>query len=202
MCIICTGEIYNENFDILQELHIMLCLKITSEKLQEILFQCKQLKVLSCYWCMSITSLDLRENKNLKIVGCTTCESLTSINLQENINLETLSCPNCISLTNLDVQKCNKLKQLFCHGCRSLTILKYTIVQYENVNIVLNNCTWIFQCPGFPSNLQNLIKLQRWYRRILIIKYLKSQEFIEWIYNPNNIGGRLHKVKLLKEFCI
>jgi len=31
---------------------------------------------------------------------------------------------------------------------------------------------------------------------------MKSKQFIEWIYNPNNIGGRLYKFKLLKEFTI
>jgi len=50
--------------------------------------------------------------------------------------------------------------------------------------------------------LQRLIKIQKWYRKLLIIKYMKSQEFIEWFYNPSNIGGKYHKLKLLKEFII
>jgi len=40
--------------------------------------------------------------------------------------------------------------------------------------------------------------MQRWYKRMLIIKYMKSKQFIEWIYSPDNIGGRLYKKWLLK----
>ena len=104
MCIICTGEIYKQNLNTLTELNISYCSNLTSEKLQEILTQCKNLIELRCDVCKSLTSL----------------------------------------------------------------------------------------------NLQNLIKLQRWYRKIVIIKYMKSQQFIEWIYAPNNIGGRLYKKWLLK----
>jgi len=30
---------------------------------------------------------------------------------------------------------------------------------------------------------------------------MKSKQFIEWIYNPNNVGGKCHKFKLSKEFA-
>jgi len=65
-------------------------------------------------------------------------------------------------------------------------------------NIHYSKCNWISLNEDFSNNLQNLIKIQKWYRKLLLIKYLKSQEFIEWIYSPDNIGGRLYKKWLLK----
>ena len=156
MCIICTEEIYKEDLNTLTELNVVNCSNLTSEKLQEILNQCKNLKKLWCYDCKSLTSLDLQSNINLKILWCSNCTFLINLNLPKKYK-----------------------------GC-----------------INHSNSCWIPQYTKFPNNLQKLIKLQRWYRRILLIKYMKSQEFVEWIYNPSNIGGRLYKVKLLKEFCI
>jgi len=170
---ICTGEIYKEKLDTLEGLNASCCRNLTSEKLQEILIQCKNLSSLYCYNCISLASLDLQENKKLTSVHCDNCKSLTSINIPENINLS-LWCFNCPSLTSLNLPK-------GYHG-----------------HIDYSDCPWISQNEDFINNLQRLIKIQRWYRKLLIIKYLKSQEFIEWVYAPDNIGGRLYKKWLLK----
>jgi len=250
MCIICTGEIYKEDLNTLTDLNVSECNLLTSEKLQEILIQCKNLKALYCYYCASLTSLNLQNNKNLEILYCYNCSSLTSLDLRSssegvtskgcinlvtlwcfyctsltsldlwsNINLEELWCSFCTSLTSLDLQSNINLKILYCNFCNSLTSLDLR----NNKNLVtlvcsscksltsLNlpkeckgfinqyKCPWIIQNEEFSSNLQRLIKLQKWYRKLLIIKYLKSLEFIEWVYSPNNIGGRLYKIKLLKD---
>ena len=177
MCIICTKEIYKQNLDTLQKLDVSFCSNLTSEKLQEVLIQCKNLKELRCYCCTSLTSLDLRNNINLSLLSCSRCTSLTSLDLRENIKLTILWCRSCISLTSVDL---------------------HIELDYKYINCY--NSPWISQNEYFSSNLQKLLKIQRWYRRILIIKYMKSKQFIEWIYNPNNIGGKYHKLKLLKEF--
>ena len=184
MCVICT-EIYNKNFKNIKCLNVSHCKVLTSEKLQEVLIQCKNLETLLCYNCTSLTSLDLRSNINLKTLWCDNCTSLISLDLRNNsegvtsfgcINLATLGCNSCTSLTSLDLPK-----------------------EY-NGYIDCSNCPWITQNKDFSNNYQNLIKLQRWYRKLVIIKYMKSQEFIEWFYNPNNIGGKCHKKSLLNSF--
>ena len=109
---------------------------------------------------------------------CSHFTSLTSLDLRSNINLTELWCSSCTSLTSLDLR--NNIE------------IKYKSIHYSS------KCPWISQNEGFSSNLQRLIKLQRWCRRILLIKYLKSKQFIEWIYNPSNIGGRLYKKWLFK----
>jgi len=197
MCIICTGEIYKQNLNTLTELSVSYCLNLTSEKLQEILIQCKNLKTLRCNDCTSLTSLDLRNNKNLTTLGCSYCKSLTSLDLLNNINLTRLWCNNCTSLTSLNLQNNINLITLECYNCRTLTSLNL-LSNIENIHH--SRCPWICQNKDFSSNLQRLIKIQRWYRKLLIIKYMKSKQFVEWIYAPNNIGGKCHKLKLLKEF--
>jgi len=237
MCKICTGEIHEKNLILVKYLDVSYCLNLTSEKLQEILIQCKNLITLDCYYT-SLTSLDLRNNINLSTLRCFDCTSLTNLDLRSNINLKELVCSSCISLTSLDLQNNINLKELVCSRCRSLTSLdlqnninlttldcffciSLTSLDLRNniklkdlgcsycisltslrcVNLTTSqrsNCSWISQNKDFSSNLQRLIKLQKWYRRILLIKYMKSQEFIEWIYAPNNIGGSLYKKWLLK----
>ena len=221
MCIICDSKNkHKTNLDRFIRLNVSSCKVLTSEKLQEILNQCKNLRELQCsycssltslelrnntnleklqcYHCISLTSLNLQENKNLRLLSCFNCISLTSLNLRNNINLIQLWCFSCISLTSLHLRSNKKLKELRCDSCDSLTSL-YLQEKYYSC-IYYFNCPWIVQNKYFTDNLQNLIKLQRWWKRLLIIKYLKSLEFVEWFYNPNNIGGRLHKLKLLKEF--
>jgi len=211
MCIICTGKIHNENLNTLLELNVSYCPNLTSEKLQEILIQCKNLKQLWCSYCKSLTSLDLRNNINLVTLLCY-FTSLTSLDLRSSsegvasfgcINLATLDCSNCTSLTSLDLRNNINLRILECSNCTSLTSLdlrsnieiKYILFQYYK-------CPWITQYKDFSNNLQRLIKLQRWYRKLLLIRYMKSKQFIEWIYNPSNIGGKSHKLRLLKNFNI
>jgi len=107
-----------------------------------------------------------------------------------------LRCSHCTSLTSLDLRNSIKLETLYCYNCTSLTNLQ--LFKSNITNLDCDYCPWISLNEDFSSNLQNLIKLQRWYRKIVIIKYMKSQQFIEWIYAPNNIGGRLYKKWLLK----
>jgi len=171
---------------------------------------------LNCSFCTFLTSLDLQDNINLTKLECSHCTSLTSLDLRNNINLNILECNYCRSLTSLDLRNlkelgCNScrtsldlrnnknLTTLSCYSCRSLTSLDLPKKYKDCINY--SDCHWISQNEDFSNNLQRLIKLQRWYRKLLVIKYMKSQEFIEWIYNPNNMGGYLHKKKLLKEYC-
>jgi len=221
MCIICTGEIYKENFITLQILDVAYCSDLTSEKLQEVLIQCKNLTILRCHSCTSLTSIDLQNNINLTKLWCFYCISLTSIissegitsinliqlecssctllnslDLRSNINLLSLGCSSCKSLTSLDLRSNINLKTLWCDNCSSLTSLD--LPKGYRGNIDCSKCPWITQYKNFPNNYQRLIIIQRWYRKLLLIKYMKSQEFIEWIYSPTNIGGRLYKKWLLK----
>ena len=240
MCIICTGEIYKENLNTLTELNVVNCSNLTSEKLQEVLIQCKNLETLWCFNCPSLTSLDLRNNINLPTLQCSYCTSLTSLDLRNNINLTRLYCHSCTSLTSLDLRNNINLTRLYCHSCTSLTSLdlrnnKNLSILYCHSCIFLtsldlrnnkkletlgcssctsltslnlpkgyhgdinySNCPWIIQNTEFSNNLQKLIKLQKWYRKLVLIKYMKSKQFIEWVYAPNNIGGSLYKKWLLK----
>jgi len=228
MCIICknnrskcfrfTSLFYNPYKNI-EVLDVSNCTKLTSEILHSILNQCTSLKILCCSGCKSLTCLNLKENKNIETLHCSNCRSLVSIDLQDNKDLTILYCSGCISLISLDLQEnknleefwcyncsslifislleCKNLKQLLCNNCTSLTcILSYKKIKLEYKDF--NNCPWICQNKDFSTNLQRLIKIQKWYRKLLLIKYMKSQEFVEWIYSPNNIGGCLYKKWLLK----
>jgi len=238
MCIICTGEIYKQNLDTLQVLNVSDCESLTSERLQEVLVQCKNLTILRCAYCTSLTSIDLRKNIKLKNLMCHTCKLLEYINFSSDYNcLEEIRFYNTL-VRNIDISKCQKLDYIICselldsidfRECKELTSVNIsdnnnitTIDLRENKklsDLYCNNCRlltsvlidnpselayenyeddpWIYQNEDFSSNLQSLIKIQRWYRRLLVIKYMKSQEFIEWIYNPN-IGGKYYKNHLLK----
>jgi len=206
MCIIYTKHIYNHNLYTLTDLNVSNCPNLTSEKLQEILIQCKNLESLRCIKCLSLTSLDLQNNKKLYTLECSECTSLASIDVRQCENLNTLFCIGCKSLTCLDLRENKRILMLWCCRCSSLTSLlnKYTYgyaynYMYKDSQLLYFGCPWIIQNRNFPSNLQRLIKIQRWYRRILIIKYMKSKQFIQWIYSPN-IGGKYCKKQLLCSF--
>jgi len=206
MCIICTGEI-DENLNTLTRLNVSNCESLTSEKLQEILVQCKNLETLDCSFCTYLTSLDLRSNINLTTLSCVYCTSLTSIDLRSSegvtskgcVNLKTLYCYNCESLTSLDLRECKNLLESYLFNCSILTFLQYN--DLKSIYPCFIGSPWISQNRNFSSNLQSLIKIQRWCKRMRLVKYMKSQEFVEWIYNPNNIGGKYCK-KSIQKFLI
>jgi len=198
MCMICTGEIYTFDLKIVHKLDVPKCIFLTSAKLHEILSQCTNLTELRCVGCSFLAYLDLSLNIYLKDVCCAWCENIENINVQKLKYLEIFNCRN-TSIISLDLRNCIYLKNLYVSNCKLLISLQIVDKILYNCVTTLNS-PWISQNRNFSSNLQKLIKLQRWCRKLLIIKYIKSQEFVEWFYNPNNIGGRVHKLRLLKEF--
>ena len=104
-----------------------------------------------------------------------------------------LDCSDCTSLTSL--QEMPNVTTLVCHGCTSLTLLP----SLPNMTYLsCHDCTWLNHISNseYNINISRLSRLQRWYRRMLWCRYLKSREFIEWCYHPDNIGGKQAKKNL------
>ena len=65
-------------------------------------------------------------------------------------------------------------------------------------------------CPYPPTNsindnYQKVIKIQRWFRqgrKQTFKRFITSQSFVEWIYSPNQLGGRCQKRHLMRAFEI
>jgi len=218
MCKICTGEIKNDTMNIT----IFRCKEITSEKLQLFLNKCTRLQKLQCHLCPLITCITIPSTiyKTLQCISLweipvtfidtSKCINLTdfiavdsqliSIDLRKNKKIEFINLSQSSSLKSINLTGIvgfSYITFLHCDNCRLLTSLLMNDEYYQYINY--SKCPWITQNKDFSSNLQNLVKLQRWYRKLVIIKYMKSQEFIEWIYSPNNIGGKCCKKKLLDE---
>ena len=64
-------------------------------------------------------------------------------------------------------------------------------------------CPWVpYKNHKFEYNIKRLIILQRWFKKYFKIKvaqrYIKTKEFNEWFYSPNNFGGYKHKLRMTK----
>jgi hypothetical protein len=61
------------------------------------------------------------------------------------------------------------------------------------------DCPWINRGknPEYENNISKLITLQRFckknFRYFIFKRWVKSQEFNEWFYAPENVGGIKHK---------
>src|SRR5438105_3399113 len=149
--------------------------------------QLNQLITLDCDGCTSLTSIP--QLNQLTTLDCWGCTSLTSI-LQLN-QLTTLYCSKCTSLTC--IPQLNQLTTLYCWECTSLTFIPNN--QYIYVNTV--GCKWLDENNHkFLPVLQRFIKKNFQYWRFKRI--LKDKRFIEWLYQPNEIGGKFSKKQLSK----
>ena len=142
--------------------------------------------VLDCSGCTSLTSLP--PLPNVTSLSCNGCTSLTSLPAIPNVAI--LGCYGCTSLTSIPAMP--NMTYLDCYGCTSLTSLPKI---HNMTRLYCDGCPWLDHSsnPKYLNNISRLSCLQRWYRRMLWCRYLKSREFIEWCYHPDNIGGKQAK---------
>jgi hypothetical protein len=144
---------------------------------------------LVCRGCTLLTILP--DIPNVKVLICVGCTSLTT--LPEMPNVTSLYCYDCSSLTSLPEMPNGRL--ISCYNCTSLTTLPKML---DNIVLYCNECTWLYTSHNtkYDNNIRCLITLQRQYRHVIMRRYLTSREFIEWIYSPDNIGGKIVKKSL------
>jgi hypothetical protein len=88
------------------------------------------------------------------------------------------------------------LKKLGCSACRMLTSIPH-INSLKKLDYF--DCPWINRGgnPKYKNNINKLITLQRFckknYKYFVFKRWVKSQEFNEWFYAPENVGGIKHK---------
>jgi len=92
------------------------------------------------------------------------------------------------------------LGELWCIDCTSLTDVPEFSTLHEFHSW---NCPWIKnRNSSFESNVEKLKYLQRFCRNNLrywiFRRWIKTREFAEWFYSPNQIGGRIAKNCLRK----
>jgi hypothetical protein len=155
---------------------------------------------LKCYRCPNLTSIP--NIKGLKQIDCFKCPNLTSI---PNIKgLKQIDCSNCDNLTSIPNIK--GLKGIGCHYCPMLTSIPNT------PSICYSACPWIehtqyphCEDPYNENNIQKLLLLQKFckknFRYFVFNRWVKSQEFKEWFYAPENVGGRKHKKMMEREYA-
>ena len=138
----------------------------------------------------------------LKELRCSYCPLLTEIpNICYNSPLIT-EIPNITELEYLDCSDCpikkiniRRIKTLICINCRLLT-------KVSSDRLVCQYCPWLSQ--NYKNKISQGIKLQRWiksnFRYFVFKNWISSPEGREWIYNPDNVGGRIEKSKIRNTF--
>ena len=133
--------------------------------------------------CNALTSID--SMPNLDVLECNVCTTLKTISSLDNVTK--VSCNDCTSLTSIGILP--KVTYFDYSGCRMLIdipILERCLVRNDR-------CPWNKYKFLFTVNVQKLMLIQRWYRRLRWCRYLVSRDFIEWCYHPDNIGGKRAK---------
>ena len=192
MCIVCDSKIENNGYQKLQGLEI-----------------------LDCSGCPLLTSVP--EIKGLKKLYCYSCPKLTSI--PEIIGLKELVCYSCPNLTS--IPHIQGLKELYCYDCQKLTFISniqgLKILNCSNCPLltfipIIKGLEWLYcyHCPWIPtqnneykSNIEKLTTIQQWTRKWLrftrLRNFIRSREFVEWYYHPDNRGGIISKQMISQE---
>lgn len=158
------------------------------------------INILKIHACKQLRHIEPMENlRELYIFHCPAIYNLNGFKqLKFCIVLNNLS--NLMSITDCNMQNIVHPSIINC----GMLIMGAT----RNVDYV--GCKWIYNTDDinciknaeYNLRLKSVIKCQKIIRNKLIKigwkKYLKSKQFIEWIYNPNNIGGFYEKKKFTK----
>ena len=176
-----------------------------------------KLEYLEMNWCKNkILHLDGIDYPNLSDLILRDCKienieinrsRLDYINLEScrqllNVNIDTLC--EC----NLRINECYKLRYIV--GIKKLS--NYTLFHNSELfmvgglhkeNISKDNCR-IHECRKLkPDIFEKVLKIQNWFRRgkkQTFKRWIKSRDFNEWIYDPNELGGRITKKSLSNMF--
>ena len=184
MCIICSGEY--EGLDILD---CSGCIKLKEIPV------IPGLKVLNCSRCPNLVKISIIPKLNR--LNCSRCMKLKDVPVIPNIWL--LDCSYCPSITEIPLIP--GLKYIFVIGCKSLT--KIPIIY----GIMMSHgCHWLdYDNNDFKKNVEKLIKIQRYikkYHKLRILKkWINSENFNDWYYNPEGIGGIKTVLRLKKRFA-
>ena len=161
------------------------------------------LEILICRGCTNLTKIPVIPG--LKNLICRGCTALTEIPVIPGLRI--LACTDCPLLT--EIPYILGLKELHCDNCISLLSIPYTKDRYNfrflperdrnNMNI---SCKSPFLSQNPNNKILQGIKLQKWiknnFRYFVFQRWINSVEGKEWIYHPDNIGGRIEKSKMLK----
>ena len=138
--------------------------------------------------CKTITSVP--NIKGLKYLSCRRCTSLEYIHVIQG--LEYLNVNDCVSLK--EIPYIHELLQLSVCGCRSL----FTFPEPDTlISLAYSVTPWLDANHNKQSNIDKLIIIQKLFRKWLpfrrLRKFVKSREFVEWYYHPDNKGGIVSK---------
>ncbi len=129
----------------------------------------------------------------MKILDCSNCQLLTKIPLIEG--LKSLNCSNCPILKNIPLFV--ELQFFSCYNCILLISIP-TIVKINYLNI--SKCKWLkISNLKYDENITKLIKLQKWFKIILLNKKLLKliKKIIPLYFAPSAKGGYMHKKKMM-----
>jgi hypothetical protein len=85
------------------------------------------------------------------------------------------------------------LQRLVCYDCRSLT----SVPKNQGFDrFECDKCVWLSEHINFQDNVEKLIKIQKWMKRVILRKRLLS--LIPLYYHPLAKGGYFHKQDMEK----
>jgi hypothetical protein len=152
---------------------------------------CKNLKSipdLPSLFHLSMGSTNIKTIPSFKNLQTLQCMTSLLVSIPMLPNLKTLNCSYSNRLVTI---KNNSLKYMSCHSCKLL-------VDIPNCDVVE-----IYNSPCVKYKKQ-IYKLYVWiknnFRYFVFSNWIKSKQGKEFLYHPDNIGGRIEKTKLKKIF--
>lgn len=205
MCVICRDEVtYNEkrldcswcdavtqipNIPGLLELNCSYCPQLSQ------IPNIPGLLELYCGHCPQLSQIPCIEG--LFYLNCRWCPTLTQIPCIKD--LKKLNCDYCPMLTK--IPEIEGLWELHCQGCRKLTELPYYYCSEYGMDVHSDGCVWLNHETNkkYNKNLKKLIFLQRWLRKMMIVKKLHRliPRLMQIYYHPEAKGGYFHKKEML-----
>jgi len=173
---------------------------------------------LDCSFCPNLTTLP-DTFINLTTLECSFCVNLTYLP-NTFINLEILRCDWCTNLLKLPATLINLL-WIDCTGCSLLVaennkmfgytefmdsqgFIKYSWNTHSKaISVWSNGCKWLnHPDTDYKFNIPNIKFLQKWFRKNIKFwifkRWIKSEECVKWLYNPNRIGGKISKSNIIR----
>ena len=208
MCIICTDPI--ESLLGVIELNCSYCPDVVA-----IPAELTQLTSVTCVSCPRLASIPATLTRLLHL-SCTNCPLVTFIP-STFTRLVRLSCHGCPLITTIPSQLV-RLAHLSCSDCPRLVAIPATLDRITYLDCArcpllvfippakrayCHGCPWLPQnAADYPTHIPSLLRLQRWFRtgeKQTFKRWIRTRAFNEWIFHPDQIGGKLVKRQMEAE---
>jgi hypothetical protein len=159
-----------------------------------------RLKFLECWDCPKLQKIDVKKASSLRTIKCYFLNNLRIIS-GDISNIREICISSCAKLEKVgDIKSSSSSSSSYFSCDRCISLREIGVEKFSALSVNFNACPFLEHLqinPKCSKNFRNFSILQQKVKKYIryrrFVKFINSKAFIEWIYAPERIGGKLAK---------